>query len=163
MKPPVLLDRAPPAFAAASSWMAGRSRREQILLAVLGGLVIVAGLWLLILQPLLDARATAVSRIAAYETLMVRVRSAGTIGPVVQPLTGPLETALPAQSAPFGITPTVTADGHNVAVAVTGARYESVVAWLAALEASGAVLSSVRIERGAQPGVVNASLSVARP
>lgn len=163
MKPPVVLDRAAPALASASDWMAGRSRREQILLAVLGSLVIVAGLWLLILQPLLDARATAVSRIAAYETLMVRVRTAGTIGPAVQPLAGPLEAALPAQAAPFGVTPTVVVEGDGVAVTVTGARYDSVVAWLAALEASGGVLSSVRIERGAQPGVVNASLSVARP
>lgn len=163
MKPPALLDRATPAFAAAADWMAGRSRREQILLTGLGGLLLVAGLWLLILQPLLDASAAAVSRIAAYETLMVRVRTAGSIGPAVQPLAGPLETALPAQAATFGVTPTVTADGQGVAVTLTEARYDSVIAWLAALEASGADLSSVRMERGAQPGVVNASLSVSRP
>lgn len=163
MKPPVLLDRAAPAFAFAAGWMAGRSRREQILLAVLGGFLVVAGLWLLILQPLLDARAMAVSRIAAYETLMVRVRTAGSVGPAVQPLSGPLEAALPAQAAPFGVTPTVAADGDGVTVKVTEARYDSVVAWLAALESSGGVLSSVRIERGAEPGVVNATLSVSRP
>lgn len=163
MKPPALLDRATPAFAAAADWMAGRSRREQILLTGLGGLLLVAGLWLLILQPLLDASAAAVSRIAAHETLMVRVRTAGSIGPAVQPLAGPLETALPAQAATFGVTPTVTADGQGVAVTLTEARYDSVIAWLAALEASGADLSSVRMERGAQPGVVNASLSVSRP
>lgn len=163
MKPPALLDRATPAFAAATDWMAGRSRREQILLAGLGGLLLVAGLWLLILQPLLDARTTAVGRIAAYESLMVRIRTAGTIGPTGQPLTGPLETAIPIQAATFGIVPTVTPDGDGVAVTVTGARYDSVTPWLAALEASGAVLSSVRMERAGSPGVVDVALGVSRP
>jgi len=160
MKPPPLLERASPAFASAAGWMAGRSRREQILLAVLGGFLVVAALWLLILRPLLDARATAVGRIAAYETVMVRVRTAGATGPVAQLLTGPLETAIPTQAASFGVIPTVTTDGDAVAVTVTEARYDNLAPWLAALEASGASLSSVRIERGSQPGAVNLTLRV---
>ncbi len=161
MKPPAVLDRASPALASAAGWMASRSRREQILIAVLGGFVTVAALWLLILRPLLEARTTAVDRIAAYETVMVRVRTAGgTAGPMAQTLTGPLETAIPIQAATFGIVPTVTSDGDAVAVTVTEARYDSLAPWLAALEASGASLSSVRIERGNQPGLVNLFLRV---
>lgn len=159
----MILDRSPPALASAAAWMAGRSRREQILLAVLGGFLVVAGLWLLILQPLLDARATAIGRIAAYETVIVRVRTAGAAGPVAEPLTGPLETAIPAHAAPFGVVPTVSPDGDGAVVTVAEARYDSVTSWLAALESSGASLSSVRIERGGQPGVVNVSLGVSRP
>lgn len=159
MKPPALLDRASPAVAAAAGWMAGRSRREQVLLAVLGGFLTVAALWLLLLRPLQEARTMAVDRIAAYETVMVRVRTAGgAAGPMAQPLTGPLETAMPVQAATFGVVPTVTPDGDAVLVTVTEARYDSLVPWLAALEASGAALSSVRIERGSQPGAVDLSM-----
>jgi general secretion pathway protein M len=150
----------PPALDAAAAWMAGRSRREQVLLAVLGGFLLVAVLWLAILRPLLDARVTAIGRIAAYEQLMVDVRAAGPAGAPVPPLSGPLETALPAQASAFGVAPTVTAGGQ---VAVVGARYDSVIRWLAALEASGATLSSVRIERGASDGLVDVTLRVLQP
>lgn len=163
MNRPVLLDRASPAIAAASDWMAGRSLREQALIAALGGFVLVAVLWLAILRPLLDARAAAIGRIAAYETVMVQIRTAGAVGPTAQPLTGPLEAAIPTQAATFGVIPTVAAEGDAVTVTVTEARYDSVVPWLAGLETSGAVLSSVRIERGGQPGVVNVSLRVSQP
>ena len=161
MKAPVLLNRASPALDAATTWYAGRSRREQILLAVLGGFLTVAVLWLLILQPLLDARAAAIGRIAAYETVMVRVRTAGQVGPTTAALSGPLATAIPAQAATFGIIPaSVTPDGDAATVTVTEARYDSVIPWLAGLEASGATLSSVRIDRGSQPGAVNVSVRV---
>ena len=159
----VIPARATPAFASAAAWWAGRSRREQALISVLGGLLVVALLWLVMLQPLLEARAAAIGRISAYETVMVRVRTAGPLGPSVQPLTGPLESAIPTQAATFGVIPTVTADGDAASVTVTEARYDSVVPWLAGLEASGATLSSVRIERGGQPGVVNVTLRVSRP
>ncbi len=163
MRSPIILGRASPALSVASAWMAGRSRREQILLAVLGGFLVVALLWLAILRPLLDARAAAIGRIAAYETVMVRVRTAGPLGPSAQPLTGPLASAIPTQAATFGVIPTVTADGDAAEVTVADARYDSVVPWLAGLEAAGATLSSVRIDRGSQPGVVNVSLRVSRP
>ena len=45
-------------------------------------------------------------------------------------------------------------------VTVTEARYDSVIPWLAGLEASGATLSSVRIDRGSQAGAVNVSVRV---
>ena len=149
-----------PALDSAAAWMASRSRREQILIAGLGGFLIIAAVWLLILRPLIDARATAISRIAAYEQVMVDVRTAGALGPSVPALDGPLETAIPAQASTFGIAPTVTADGD---VTVTGARYDSVIPWLAALEASGATLSAVNIRRGAAEGVVDVTLRVVQP
>lgn len=162
MNRPVILNRATPAIAAASAWMAGRSRREQILLGGLAVVLVAAALWLLILRPLLDARTTAISRIAAYETVMVGVRTAGPVGAVAQPLTGDLASAIPTQAATFGVIPTVTVEGDGVRVTVTEGRYDSVIPWLAGLESAGAVLSEVRIDRGAQPGVVNVSLRVAR-
>lgn len=158
----LLLTRATPAFEAASVWMAARSRREQVLIAVGGGFVAVVLLWLLILRPLLDMRETSIARIAAYEQVMVRVRTGGPpTGPAAPPLSGPLEQAIPTQAAAFGIVPaSVTPEGEAAVVTLAEARYDSVVPWLAGLEASGATLSSVRIDRGTQPGAVNVTVRI---
>jgi general secretion pathway protein M len=163
MRAPVVLTRSSPAFDAAATWYAGRSRREQMLLAGFGVLLAGAVLWLLILRPLLDARAASVARIAAYEEVMVRVRTAGPPGPTVTGLDGPLETAIPTQAATFGVVPTVTMNGDAATVTVSEGRYDSLIPWLSALEASGAILSSVEFQRGSQPGAVNATLRVERP
>jgi general secretion pathway protein M len=163
MRAPVLLSRTSPAIDSAAAWYAARSRREQVLLAGLGVLLAGAVLWLLILRPLLDARAASVARIAAYEEVMVRVRTAGPPGPMVAGLDGPLETAIPTQAATFGVVPTVAMDGDAATVTVSEGRYDSLIPWLSALEASGAVLSSVELQRGSQPGAVNATLRVERP
>jgi general secretion pathway protein M len=144
----------------AAVWYAGRSRREQVLLAGLALLLALTVLWLLILRPLLDARASAIGRIADYEKVMVRIRTAGPMAASAG-LSGPLETAIPAQAATFGIIPaSVTPEGDAATVTVTDARYDSVIPWLAGLEGSGATLSSVRIDRGSQAGAVNVSVRV---
>lgn len=152
-----------PALDNAAAWMASRSRREQAMIAFLGGLIVIAIVWLVLLRPLLDARATAIGRIAAYEQVMVDVRTAGgMVGPTAS-LSGPLQTAIPTQAATFGIVPTLTGDDSSAEVSVTGARYDAVIPWLAALEASGATLSSVNIRRGASEGVVDVTLRVLQP
>lgn len=150
-----------PALDRAAIWMAARSRREQVMIAFLGALILIAVLWLAILRPLLDARETAVGRIAAYEQIMVDVRAAGgVVAPTAAALSGPLPEALPTHAATFGIVPTVTGDEAAAEVSVTGARYDAVIPWLASLEASGATLSAVNIRRGASDGVVDVTLSV---
>lgn len=150
-----------PALDSAAAWMASRSRREQVMIAFLGGLVVIALVWLAVLRPLLEARATAIGRIAAYEQVMVDVRTAGgTVSTSTPALSGPLQEAIPVQAATFGIVPTITGDDSSADVTVTGARYDAVIPWLAALEASGATLSSVNIRRGASEGVVDVTLRV---
>ena len=151
------------ALDSAAAWMASRSRREQAMIAFLGGLIVIAIVWLAILRPLFDARATAVGRIAAYEQVMVDVRSSGGVAAPTASLSGPLQTAIPTQAATFGIVPTVTGDDGSAEVSLTGARYDAVIPWLAALEASGATLSSVNIRRGASEGVVDVTLRVLQP
>ena len=47
-----------PALDNAAAWMASRSRREQAMIAFLGGLIVIAIVWLAILRPLLDAGAS---------------------------------------------------------------------------------------------------------
>ena len=152
-----------PALDNAAAWMASRSRREQAMIAFLGGLIVIAIVWLAILRPLLDARATDIGRIAAYEQVMVDVRTAGGIVAPTAALSGPLQTAIPTQAATFGIVPTITGDDSSAEVSVTGARYDAVIPWLATLEASGATLSSVNIRRGASEGVVDVTLRVLQP
>jgi len=152
-----------PALDQAAAWMASRSRREQAMIAFLGGLIVIAVVWLAILRPLLDARATAIGRIAAYEQVMVDVRTAGGVVAPTATLSGPLQTAISVQAATFGIVPTITGDDASAEVSVTGARYDAVIPWLAALEASGATLSSVNIRRGASEGVVDVTLRVLQP
>lgn len=153
----------PPALDNAAAWMASRSRREQAMIAFLGGLILIAVVWLAILRPLFDARATAVGRIAAYEQVMVDVRASGGVVAPTAALSGPLQAAIPIQAATFGIVPTVTGADDSAEVSVTGARYDAVIPWLAALEASGATLSSVNIRRGASEGVVDVTLRVLQP
>lgn len=160
MKAPALPGYAASAIDAALVWFRGRSQREQALIVGLVGIVMVAILWLVVLRPLLDARATAISRISAYETVMVRVRTAGTPIPASAALVGPLPAAIPTHAATFGVIPTVTADGDAAEVTVSEGRYDSVIPWLASLEASGATLSSVRITRASLPGAVNVTLRV---
>lgn len=152
-----------PALDNAAAWMASRSRREQAMIAFLGGLIVIAVVWLALLRPLLGARATAIGHIAAYEQVMVDVRTAGgVVGPTAS-LSGPLQESIPVQAATFGIVPTITGDDGSADVSVTGARYDAVIPWLAALEASGATLSSVNIRRGASEGVVDVTLRVLQP
>ena len=151
-----------PALDQAAVWMASRSRREQVMIAFLGGLIVVAVLWLAIVRPLLDARQTAIGRIAAYEQVMVDVRTAGGVVAPTAALSGSLQDAIPTHAAAFGISPTVSGDETSAEVGVTGARYDAVIPWLAALEASGATLSSVNIRRGAAEGMVDVTLRVLR-
>ena len=152
-----------PALDNAAAWMASRSRREQAMIAFLGGLIVIAVVWLALLRPLLGARATAIGHIAAYEQVMVDVRTAGGVVGPTAPLSGPLQESIPVQAATFGIVPTITGDDGSADVSVTGARYDAVIPWLAALEASGATLSSVNIRRGASEGVVDVTLRVLQP
>ena len=153
-----------PALDSAAAWMASRSRREQVMFAFLGGVLMIAIVWLAVLRPLLDARAAAIGRIAAYEQVMVDVRTAGgAVSTSTPALSGPLQEAIPVQAATFGIVPTVTGDDGSAEVSVTGARYDAVIPWLAALEASGAILSSVDMRRGASEGVVDVDLRVVQP
>ncbi len=164
MKPPVIAGRVTPAMRAAQAWVAERSRREQVLIAFFGGFLALTLFWFAIPRPLLEARATALERIASYEGVMGRLRIAGPISASTAALPeGPIETALPIHAANFGIVPsTVTPQGDAAAVTLNDARYDAVIPWLAALETSGAAFDEVTIRPGATPGMVAVTLTVRR-
>lgn len=164
MRRPFTLAAASPAVANAVAWTRERSRREQIMIAFFGGLVLATLFWFAIPRPLLEARANAVDRIATYETIQGRIAGAGS-GPAVARLPdGPLETVIATQAATLGITPTeVVADGDDARVTLTGARYDAVVPWLAALEGSGQItIVEARMTRGQAEGTVDMTMTARR-
>ncbi|ATE63536.1 type II secretion system protein M [Rhizorhabdus dicambivorans] len=159
-----LFPTAEPARQKLVGWWQARSRREQILLAVMGALI---ALWLLIsliVLPIQRARAEALADIRTYEALTARLRSAGTIGS--QPVTvqgGPPAQILSTTAATFGIVPVVNGDGSDLSVTVADAPYDSLLRWIAAVEQGSRLrVTALRIERRPTSGFVSASL-VVRP
>lgn len=162
----VVRARALPAVERANAWLDGRSQRERVLLiglAVLG--VVVIG-WYGIIQPLLIARQTAVERIELYEGLQARLRAApagAAPAPSVVPISGPLDEAVRQAAAAQALTAEVTGDADRVSVTVAGARFDSAVPFVRALESGGAVVDDLRMETAGQPGLINLTLTAARP
>ena len=164
MRRPLTLANASPAMAAAVTWTRERSRREQVLIAFFGGFLLLTLFWFAILRPLLGVREDAITRIAAYESIQTRVANAGTMTPGMALPDGPLESVIVIQSAPFGVTPSnIVVEGDGVVVTLTGARYDSVIPWLASLEGSGLVIGELRMTRAAAEGTIDATMTVTRP
>jgi general secretion pathway protein M len=156
-----------PPFAAQAAqvrgWWQARAPREQVLLAVLGAVALVAALLVLVVKPLQAARAQALTDIRTYEAL-----SAGlaTVGPGVQPAaptrSGPPAQILTTTAAGFGLTvQRVEPEGDRTRLVMDGVPYDAVMRWLADLETGGGLrLTEVRLDRGAAPGQVNVQLVV---
>lgn len=162
----VVRNRAAPAIERANEWLTGRSERERLLLGFLTALGIGAIGWYGIIQPLLISRQTAVERIELYESLQARLRAAppgavpasGTV-----PITGPLDEAVRKAGAEGALAVQVVGGADRVSVTVTGARFDSAVPFVRALESGGAVVEDLRMETGSQPGLINLTLTATRP
>jgi general secretion pathway protein M len=144
-------------------WWQARSRREQWLIGVLGGLLVLWMLLSLIVLPIQRARAEALADIRTYEGLTARLRSAGPIGsqPATAQLAGPPAAILSASAAPFGIVPVVNAEGSELRVTVADASYESLLRWIAAVEQGSRLrVTAMRLDRRPAPGFVSVSLTV---
>ena len=144
-------------------WWRMRSRRERILLGVMGGLI---GLWLvlgLVVLPIQRARAEALADIRTYEGLIARLRSAGPIGaqPAVVRTGGAPAQILSSTAAPFGIVPVVNAEGSELRVTVNDASYEGLLRWIAAVEQGSRLrVAAMRLDRRPAGGFVSARLTV---
>lgn len=157
MTPPRLSLLQSPALSSAQTWFEARSRREQLLLGVLGALALATVLWFGVFGPLFSVRAEAKARIAAYEALKTRLKSGVTPGQPVA--TGDLTAVINTTAASAALTLTTADQG---AVTLREARYESVIAWLAGLEASGVTIQSLSMTPGSAPGQVNVRLQVTK-
>jgi general secretion pathway protein M len=143
------------------TWWVGLSRREQILLGVLGGL---AALWLLsvlVVAPLQSARAKAIADIRTYETLNARIRQAGSLSAAGSTRrTGPAISIIPASAGEFGLAfASVAPDGSNVRLNAGQVPYDSLMRWLAEMERSSNIrVVHLKLQRSPTPGMVAVDL-----
>ena len=158
----------PPVHRAALAWIESRSRREQRLLQVMGALLVLAVAWYGVALPLMRAREAATARIETAARLQSRLLTApasSTATPPVAAINGDLAQVVTQRATAAGLAATgVEANGDAFAFSIDTARYDAVIAFIAALEgADGAVIRSLRIEGADQPGLVRVRMQVSRP
>lgn len=162
----VVRARALPAVERANVWLADRSERERLLLIFLAILGIAAIGWYGIIQPLLTARQTAFARIELYEGLQARLRATPTgVAPAPGAVltSGPLDQAIRQAAAEHALSAQVTGDAGRTSVTIAGARFDSVVPFVRALESGGVIIDDLRMEATDQPGLINLTLTAVRP
>ena len=151
------------AIARFDGWWGARSRREQLLLAVmavlLGGVVMVYG----VVKPIQAARAQAVADIFTYETLSARIRAAGSLTPGRAPQrTGSPDAIVTGAAVAAGLTANAQPIPGGVRATVADGTYEAVLAWLADIgSTSRLAVRRVSIQRRPQPGRVSATVDFA--
>jgi general secretion pathway protein M len=142
------------------NWWNGLTRRERVLLSVLGlllsGVVLVYG----VVKPLQSARAEAVADIRTYETLTARIRAAGTLTTArTQRRQGPPAQVVSASASGFGLAVAPQVVPGGVRVSVADASYDSLMAWLADLSATSDLrVRGLTIQRRPAAGRVSASV-----
>ena len=142
------------------SWWSGLTRRERVLLSVLGlllaGVVLVYG----VVKPLQSARAEAVADIRTYETLTARIRAAGTLTTArTQRRQGAPAQVVSASASGFGLAVASQAVPGGVRVTVADASYDSLMGWLADLSATSSLrVRGLSIQRRPAAGRVSAAV-----
>jgi general secretion pathway protein M len=134
---------------------AGRSAREQLLLAVFAAFALAAGFWLLVRAPLIDARRAAAAELRHAKALIDWLET----GPVLRET--PASTAsLAERAAASGLQVNrIEPDGTLTRLVFDDADFASIIRWLAALENSGAArITAVTIDRRPEPGRVAADI-----
>lgn len=152
-------------------FLLGLSGRERVLLALLGAVVLPVGLWLGLVQPLLGARDTARTALAealiAREWIDARVQESGRLAQI-----GPGAGAAPIGIA--GLERSLIEAGLREAVSELTRRGDDEIElrfdavgftrlgdWLGRVSPGwGYAISGLRIERGAEPGLVSARFSL---
>jgi general secretion pathway protein M len=154
------------------TWYAGLQQREQRMVAIGGVAVAVLVLVLGILVPLQSAVSSAVKGnetkrqdLAWMQANAPEIRAAGNEvaadtgeAPVV--LVDRVAREAGLASALRGTQP----NGTGVRVQLEAASFDTLVTWLATLdERYGLAIESITVDRAAQPGVVNASITFTQP
>ena len=150
------------AWAKTVTWWQARSSREQWLLGIMVGLLV---LWLpavTVILPIQRARAAALADIRTYENLTARLRSAGSIGatPQVQ-ASGSPNMILSNTASQFGVVPVINSDVTGLRITVADAPYDAVMRWIAAVEQTSSIrVVKMRLMRRPASGYVSAELTV---
>ncbi|MBW4330314.1 type II secretion system protein M [Stakelama sp. CBK3Z-3] len=144
------------------SWWSGLSRRERIMVGTLGTLIAALILIYGVIKPLQAARADARSDIRAYETLLARMRAAGTL--VVNPPAAPAGTPrqiIARAAARAGVAISVASDGAPLTASASGVPYDGVVNWLAGAAQGGLAVTDAQIVKANAPGRVDVRVTFA--
>lgn len=130
-------------------WFGGRSPREQQMLLVMAGLLVVTVIWGLYL-PIGDALSSAKTRhtdaVIRYGETQARVRAIEQLrkgGPAQ--LAGPLDTVIRdrASEVGFDLASVGPAPGGGVALAIAKARPAALLGWVATLESAGILVDTL--------------------
>lgn len=146
-------------------WWGNRTPRERRLLMALGGAAVLVLLIAGIYRPLSDARAQAVADIHTYEVLAAQLRIAG---PELARLRAMDRSASPAivtsSAASFGLAISrLDPQEDLIRVTLQDADFTKLVQWLVQLETASTLrLADVRVDRGPNPGIVNAQIALRR-
>ncbi len=133
-------------------WWAARSLREKRLLLFAAALLALVLVWLLIIRPLMDARANAEARLTAAVTELGRARAdaaalkqTSAAAPSSNPVPLPLDNFLRQAGAEQGLTNlAVVADGPGRAtLTIAQVRPAAMFGWIGQLEGRGVTVESL--------------------
>jgi general secretion pathway protein M len=139
-------------IAQALLWWSGRSERERILLAVMGGLIALLLFWLLVIRPLDAAQASARQRLdlatqAAGRVAAVAdsVRQARRLPPASLSAALPTAVGEAAQGAGFTLSRLDAQGPDSVVIGISTARSPALFTWLAALRQQGVIVERLTL------------------
>lgn len=152
-------------FAPVLLWWEARAPREQVLLAVMGGVI---ALWLGVIaiwQPLQAARVGRGEQILRHERALSVLQSQPVAAaPVIVPDDRPLNVVVTETAAAFQLTiRRLEPEGARVRVLLDEVPFDSVILWLDALQRDqGLTIPELEMTRRPAPGVVNVVLALER-
>ena len=133
-------------------WWSGRSARERVLLAVMGGLIALLLFWLLIIRPLdaaktnaqqrLDLATQAAGRVAAVAD---GVRQARRLAPAALSAALPTAVGEAAQGAGFTLSRLDAQGPDRVVISIGTARSPALFTWLAGLRQQGVIVERLTL------------------
>lgn len=151
------------------SWLQQKTPREQVILLAGSAVVLIYLMWLLLWQPMLQARALSVQRLASAEQSLLMVRSlaqelAGARLKSASGVTnnGNLAQTLDESASALGLQIAAlepAADNSSISIRLTDVSMATVLAWLLEIESGGAMgIDSMTLSPVQTPGNVTVSL-----
>jgi len=154
------------------TWYEGLQQRERLMVtagaAVLGALILVAGVLLPLQSAVSDAVRRAESRREDLAWMRMNAAEVQTGGTTLYADTGEAPVVIVDRvgreaglgSALKGTQPS----GNGVRVQLEAAPFDTLIRWLATLDQRyGLAIDSITVDRAARPGVVNANITFAAP
>lgn len=151
------------------SWLQQKTPREQLILIAGLGMVLTYLVWLLMWQPMLQARALSAQRVTNAEQSLLAVRTLAQELAVARATsasgargTGNLAQSLDESASALGLRIAAlepAADNSSVSVRLNDVSMSTMLAWLSDIESSGAMsIDSLTLSPVQTPGNVTVSL-----